>query len=235
MIGPIRQEILSGIRSESKFKRLQKHLKCFPDIPILTVDYVTAARVSNSTPLHRMMRWLSTNMEGKWRLTHNTDCNCRCSEVCRNEAEPDRWAGGSQVSGGIGPWGYGKKESRIRNRKLEMQKRDTKTLYAMAAVAIVAVVVGMLLSKTDRTNYAQNVCGDGQSYEAIVSDPVPESCTIFTASYGDTVLFGNNEDWINPNTYYWVVPSSGEDSVSYTHLTLPTTLPRCRSRWSPYH
>ena len=24
------------------------------------------------------------------------------------------------------------------------------------------------------------------------------------------------------------------DAVSYTHLTLPTTLPRCRSRWSPY-
>ena len=24
-------------------------------------------------------------------------------------------------------------------------------------------------------------------------------------------------------------------TVSYTHLTLPTTLPRCRSRWSPYH
>ena len=26
-----------------------------------------------------------------------------------------------------------------------------------------------------------------------------------------------------------------EDSVSYTHLTLPTTLSTCRSRWSPYH
>ena len=24
-------------------------------------------------------------------------------------------------------------------------------------------------------------------------------------------------------------------SVSYTHLTLPTTGIRCRSRWSPYH
>ena len=24
-------------------------------------------------------------------------------------------------------------------------------------------------------------------------------------------------------------------SVSYTHLTLPTTRQRCRSRWSPYH
>ena len=26
----------------------------------------------------------------------------------------------------------------------------------------------------------------------------------------------------------------GFNPVSYTHLTLPTTLPRCRSRWSPY-
>ena len=24
-------------------------------------------------------------------------------------------------------------------------------------------------------------------------------------------------------------------SVSYTHLTLPTTQLKCRSRWSPYH
>jgi predicted nucleic acid-binding protein len=47
MIGPIRQEILSGIRSESQFKKLQKHLKSFPDLPILTEDYVTAARFFN--------------------------------------------------------------------------------------------------------------------------------------------------------------------------------------------
>ena len=26
-----------------------------------------------------------------------------------------------------------------------------------------------------------------------------------------------------------------ENPVSYTHLTLPTTLHECRSRWSPYH
>ena len=25
------------------------------------------------------------------------------------------------------------------------------------------------------------------------------------------------------------------DSVSYTHLTLPTNMHVCRSRWSPYH
>ena len=32
--------------------------------------------------------------------------------------------------------------------------------------------------------------------------------------------------WIQWNTV---------QSVSYTHLTLPTTLVKCRSRWSPYH
>ena len=26
-----------------------------------------------------------------------------------------------------------------------------------------------------------------------------------------------------------------ENSVSYTHLTLPTNTVTCRSRWSPYH
>lgn len=47
MIGPVRQEILSGIRSESQFRRLQSYLASFPDVPILTEDYVTAARFFN--------------------------------------------------------------------------------------------------------------------------------------------------------------------------------------------
>ena len=47
MIGPIRQEILSGIRSESQFRRLQRYLASFPDVPMLTEDYVTAARFFN--------------------------------------------------------------------------------------------------------------------------------------------------------------------------------------------
>jgi hypothetical protein len=47
MIGPIRQEILSGIRSESQFKKLQKHLESFPDLPAITKDYVTAANYFN--------------------------------------------------------------------------------------------------------------------------------------------------------------------------------------------
>jgi predicted nucleic acid-binding protein len=47
MIGPIRQEILCGIRSESQFKKLQKHLESFPDLPAITEDYVTAAKYFN--------------------------------------------------------------------------------------------------------------------------------------------------------------------------------------------
>ena len=34
------------------------------------------------------------------------------------------------------------------------------------------------------------------------------ACTIITTVQDDTVLFGNNEDYTNPNTYYWVTPSN---------------------------
>jgi predicted nucleic acid-binding protein len=47
MIGPIRQEILSGIREETQFKELEMRLSAFPDQPITTEDYVLAARFFN--------------------------------------------------------------------------------------------------------------------------------------------------------------------------------------------
>lgn len=46
-IGPIRQEILSGIRDERQFARLEKSLEPFPDFPINSEDYVAAARFFN--------------------------------------------------------------------------------------------------------------------------------------------------------------------------------------------
>ena len=36
---------------------------------------------------------------------------------------------------------------------------------------------------------------------------IANACTIFTVSRGDVVLFGNNEDYRKPKTYYWVIPS----------------------------
>ena len=34
---------------------------------------------------------------------------------------------------------------------------------------------------------------------------------------------------------YLSIAQSYPGAVSYTHLTLPTTVALCRSRWSPYH
>lgn len=45
MIGPIRQELLSGILSGSQFNSLRKRLSAFPDEPISAEDYEAAVRV----------------------------------------------------------------------------------------------------------------------------------------------------------------------------------------------
>jgi predicted nucleic acid-binding protein len=47
VIGPIRQEILSGVREETQFKELEARFASFPDLPIATEDYVLAARFFN--------------------------------------------------------------------------------------------------------------------------------------------------------------------------------------------
>lgn len=47
MFGPIRQEILSGIKSKEQFIYLRDHLKAFPDIVLTTEDYEEAARFFN--------------------------------------------------------------------------------------------------------------------------------------------------------------------------------------------
>lgn len=52
MIGPIRQEILSGISNESKFIEMQNTLSVFPDWPIETKDYELAAKFFNECRKH---------------------------------------------------------------------------------------------------------------------------------------------------------------------------------------
>ncbi len=47
IVGPIRQELLSGIREDAQFKKLRDYLRAF-DEPLLEVsDYEEAARMSN--------------------------------------------------------------------------------------------------------------------------------------------------------------------------------------------
>jgi predicted nucleic acid-binding protein len=47
MIGPVRQEILSGIKERAHFDRLRQHLRAFPDVEITSQDYEEAASFFN--------------------------------------------------------------------------------------------------------------------------------------------------------------------------------------------
>lgn len=48
MVGPIRQELLSGIRDDETFTRLRDHLHAFPDEPVGAADYAEAAAHFNA-------------------------------------------------------------------------------------------------------------------------------------------------------------------------------------------
>jgi len=47
LIGPIRQELLSGIKSDEQFNKLKQYLSSFPDYQIHTEDFVLAAKFFN--------------------------------------------------------------------------------------------------------------------------------------------------------------------------------------------
>ncbi|HEY6872082.1 MAG TPA: PIN domain-containing protein [Geobacteraceae bacterium] len=47
MIGPVRQELLSGIKGQAMFRKLRDHLRAFPDLELTTRDYETAAEFFN--------------------------------------------------------------------------------------------------------------------------------------------------------------------------------------------
>lgn len=48
MIGPIRQELLSGISDRVSFEKVQDGVAAFEDLPIVAEDYVEAARAYNT-------------------------------------------------------------------------------------------------------------------------------------------------------------------------------------------
>ena len=47
LIGPVRQELLNGIRSEKQFRVLKKHLRAFKNLDIETEDYELASEYFN--------------------------------------------------------------------------------------------------------------------------------------------------------------------------------------------
>jgi len=47
LLGPVRQEVLSGIKHREQFERLRERLAAFPDLELMTRDFETAAELCN--------------------------------------------------------------------------------------------------------------------------------------------------------------------------------------------
>jgi predicted nucleic acid-binding protein len=47
MMGPIRQELLSGIKTRLQFELVREHLRAFPDLTLESADYEGAAEAFN--------------------------------------------------------------------------------------------------------------------------------------------------------------------------------------------
>jgi predicted nucleic acid-binding protein len=47
LLGLVRQELLSGVKTSAQFEKLRATLRAFPDEPVHTADYEAAAKTSN--------------------------------------------------------------------------------------------------------------------------------------------------------------------------------------------
>jgi hypothetical protein len=52
LIGPVRQELLSGVRLQPHFEALRDALRAFPDLPLASEDYEHAAEIMNLCCAH---------------------------------------------------------------------------------------------------------------------------------------------------------------------------------------
>src|SRR5271157_1585088 len=48
LLGSVRQELLSGIRSHAQFLQLREQLRSFPDVELAPEDYEEAAQIGNT-------------------------------------------------------------------------------------------------------------------------------------------------------------------------------------------
>jgi predicted nucleic acid-binding protein len=91
IIGPIRQELLSGIRDGAQFKKLSTALDAFPDETLTTPYYVEAARLFNLGRSHGVecgpvdMVICATAVLKKWPIVTNDAGLSRCITVLRSE------------------------------------------------------------------------------------------------------------------------------------------------------
>ena len=84
----------------------------------------------------------------------------------------------------------------------------------------------MIKKENDSIVYEKVIPAHGAEYVSFPESMRPEIGD-YLRSQGISRLYSHQAEM-------FVRAGEGESPVSYTHLTLPTTLVRCRSRWSPY-
>lgn len=91
MVGPIRQEILSGVKDSDQFERLRRALDAFADEPIATRHYEDAARLFNICrsrgvecgPVDILICAVAN--ANRWSILTNDAGLKRCIEVLKHE------------------------------------------------------------------------------------------------------------------------------------------------------
>ncbi len=91
IIGPIRQEVLSGIKDQAQFAKLRAALAAFHDVPLTTVHYEEAARLFNLCrsrgvecgAIDILICAIAAQM--RWSILTNDQGLERCIEVLRAE------------------------------------------------------------------------------------------------------------------------------------------------------
>lgn len=90
--GPIRQEVLSGVRHLAQFDRLHASLAAFPDAAIESEDYVQAARFDNLCRASGAqcgtvdMLLIAVAFRRGWTILTNDDGLMRCIDIVERKA-----------------------------------------------------------------------------------------------------------------------------------------------------
>jgi predicted nucleic acid-binding protein len=96
MIGPIRQELLSGISEGVQFERLRSILDAFADEPITTAIYVEAARLDNLCRIQGVrcgevdMLLCATALHYGWTILTSDAGLLRCIQVVESDRKDRR-------------------------------------------------------------------------------------------------------------------------------------------------
>ena len=91
IIGPIRQEVLSGIKEPAQFEKLRRMLGAFSDEPTPTGDYDEAARLFNICRSHGVecgrvdMLLCAVVARKHWSILTTDGGLKRCMEILRTE------------------------------------------------------------------------------------------------------------------------------------------------------